>query len=73
MGLKMHLNLKSISSDTRTMAKEGWSSEMEEGLPEDQQIPHSGVWEDEATREAKYSRVSGGGRATSPSLRISTT
>ena len=39
------------------MAKDGWSTETEENLPADQQTPHSGVWEDEATCKAKYSRV----------------
>ena len=39
------------------MAKDGWSTDTEENLPADQQTPHSGVWEDEATCKAKYSRV----------------
>ena len=45
--------------------KEGWGSEIEEGLTEDQQVPHSGAWEDEATREAKDSRVKAEGDAPS--------
>ena len=39
------------------MAKDGWSTDTEENLPAHQQTPHSGVWEDEATCKAKYSRV----------------
>ena len=39
------------------MAKDGWSTDTEENLPADQQTPHSGVWEDEATCKAKYSSV----------------
>ena len=39
------------------MAKDGWSMDTKENLPADQQTPHSGVWEDEATCKAKYSRV----------------
>ena len=39
------------------MAKDGWSTDTEENLPADQQTPHSGVWEDEATCKAKYFRV----------------
>ena len=45
--------------------KEVWGSEIEEGLPEDQQVLQSGAWEDEATREAKYSRVKAEGDAPS--------